>query len=190
MDWRNGIKLIIHIADTGAHGNEFTKYDKYHEEGPKLTKLILECAKKNINIIGFKISEEPEQSFEKISEIYDDYKINNKNNGQFMEIYEFVRENEKAVSENFNRFVIQAANKVINPSYKYLKRLKQILYLPNYLEKNIDGKKSLLSIIDEGSTDNYVITEDNYKKMILLVYRIRSNVPVIIMGETGCVKLL
>jgi hypothetical protein len=25
MDWRKGIKLIIHIADDGAHGEEFTK---------------------------------------------------------------------------------------------------------------------------------------------------------------------
>ena len=77
---------------------------------------------------------------------------------------------------------------MINPSYKYLKRLKTILHLPNDLEKVIDDKKSLISILEEGSTDNYVITEDNYKKMILLVYRIRANVPVIIMGETGCGK--
>ena len=188
MKWRNGIKLIIHIADAGAHGEEFSKGDKYPEEGPKLTKLILECAEKNINIIGFKISDEPKQSFEKISEIYDDYKLNNKNLGQFIEIYDFERENEKAVSENFNRFVILAVNQVINPSYKYLKRLKTILHLPNDLEKVIDDKKSLISILEEGSTDNYVITEDNYKKMILLVYRIRANVPVIIMGETGCGK--
>ena len=76
---------------------------------------------------------------------------------------------------------------MINPSYKYLKRLKFLLYLPNDLENEIDGNKSLLSILEEG-TDNYVITEDNYKKMILLVYRIKANVPVIIMGETGCGK--
>jgi len=59
---------------------------------------------------------------------------------------------------------MQAANQVINPSYKYLKRLKQILYLPNDLEKDIGDKKSLLSILEKGITDNYVITEDNYKK--------------------------
>ena len=112
MEWRNGIKLIIHIADAGAHGEEFTKKDKYPEEGPKLTNLIIECAKQSINIIGFKIGQEPEQSFEKISEIYDDYKLYHKNLGQFIEIYDFVRENEKAVSENFNRYVIQAAHQV------------------------------------------------------------------------------
>jgi hypothetical protein len=133
MDWRKGIKLIIHIADDGAHGKEFTKRDKHSEEGIKLTSLIQECAKKNINIIGFKINEEPSQSFETITEIYNNYKMSNMDNGQFIEIYEFVRGNSKAVSETFHKLVIEAANQVINPSYKFLKRLKQVLYLPNDL---------------------------------------------------------
>ena len=61
------------------------------------------------------------------------------------------------------------------------------MYLENDLEKNIGDKISLLSILDIG-TENYVITDDNYKKMVLLIYRIKANVPVIIMGETGCGK--
>ena len=76
---------------------------------------------------------------------------------------------------------------MINPSYIYLKKLKQIFYLPNDLEKDEGDKKSLLSILDSDNI-NYVITEDNYKKMLLLLYRIKANVPVIIMGETGCGK--
>jgi midasin (ATPase involved in ribosome maturation) len=75
----------------------------------------------------------------------------------------------------------------VNHSYKYLKRLKQILHLENDLIINEPGKKSLISILDQDQI-NYVITEDNYKKMVLLVYRIKANVPVIIMGETGCGK--
>ena len=187
MKWRKGIKLIIHIADAGAHGEEFSKGDKYPEQGPLLLPLIKECAQKNINIIGFKISETPKRSFEKMTEIYNDYKLTNKDNGQFIEIYDFDRKDSKAVSENFHKLVIEAANQVINPSYKYLKRLKQILYLENDLEKDIGDKKSLLSILDSDNI-NYVITEDNYKKMVLLIYRIKANVPVIIMGETGCGK--
>jgi hypothetical protein len=42
----------------------------------------------------------------------------------------------------------------------------------------------LLSIIEE-KNNNYVITIDNYKKMVLVIYRIKANVPVILMGETG-----
>ena len=193
MNWRDGIKLIIHIADAGAHGEEFSKGDKYPKEGPKLTKLIEECAQKNINIIGFKADEDANQSFEKMSEIYYDYKMNTKDNGQFIEIYDFKRgsspnKGEKdPVSEKFHNLVIEAANQVVNPSYKFLKRLKHILNLPNDLERDEGDKRSLISILNIG-TDNYVITEDNYKKMVLLVYRIKANVPVIIMGETGCGK--
>ena len=76
-------------------------------------------------------------------------------------------------------------------SKDFLKRIKEILDLPNNVEKDEekDGKKlkSLLSIIEE-KNNNYVITIDNYKKMVLLIYRIKANVPVILMGETGCGK--
>jgi broad-specificity NMP kinase len=195
MKWRNGMKLIIHIADAGAHGTEFSSGDNYPGEGPKLEKLIKECVDKDINIIGFKTDEDAEQSFEKMSEIYNQYKMSgqNKDKGQFIEIYDFNKNSsekkggEDPVSEMFHHIVIEAANQVVNPSYKYLKRLKNILNLPNDLEKDIKDLKSLISILNIGS-DNYVITEDNYKKMILLVYRIKANVPVIIMGETGCGK--
>jgi len=189
MNWRNGIKLIIHICDDGAHGEQFTPKDPFFEEGEKLISEIKECVEQNINIIGFKIGKAPEKSFEKIKEIYNnyynDYKMEHKDNGQFIEVYNFERTSSEAVSENFKKLVTKAANQVINPSYKYLKRLKDVLHLPNDLEKDIDDKKSLLSILEKGSTSNYVITEDNYKKMILLIYRIKANVPVIIMGETG-----
>lgn len=32
MEWRNGIKLIIHIVDAGAHGTECSKGDKHPEQ--------------------------------------------------------------------------------------------------------------------------------------------------------------
>ena len=36
--------------------------------------------------------------------------------------------------------------------------------------------------------DSYKITEDNYKKMILIFIKF-ANVPVILIGETGCGKI-
>ena len=214
MKWREGIKLIIHICDDGAHGEQFTPKDPFFEEGEKLISEIKECVRRNINIIGFKIGEYPEKSIEKMKEIYNnyynEYKMTNKDNGQFIEIYNFERKDQNQVSENFQKLVKQAAEKVINPSFKYLKRLKDILNLPNDLEKDIGDKKSLLSILekkigngktlekdkdnkkslekDKSDKFNYVITEDNYIKMILLIYRIKADIPVIIMGETGCGK--
>ena len=81
----------------------------------------------------------------------------------------------------------ETSSKKYKNSKDYLKRMKEILYLPNDVEKDEGNYKSLLSILDF-KTDNYVITNDNFKKMVLLVYRIKANVPVIIMGETGCGK--
>ena len=69
----------------------------------------------------------------------------------------------------------------------YLKRMKDLLNLPNEVDKDVGDLKSLISIIGQEG-NNYVITNDNFKKMILLIYRIKANVPVIIMGETGCGK--
>ena len=190
MKWReNGIKLIIHIADAGAHGKKFTNEDKHYDQEELLPPKIEECVKRNMNIIGFKIGNSPKKSFDEISKIYNNFKKNNYryDNGQFIDIYEFIRDNQDVVTKNFNKLVMKAAKNVINPSYKYLKRLKKILYLDNDVEEDKGDKKSLISILEIG-TSNYVITEDNYKKMVLLVYRIKANLPVIIMGETGCGK--
>ena len=70
-------------------------------------------------------------------------------------------------------------------SSDYLYKLKYILSLENEIFKEKGDKKALLDIINK---DNYVITNDNFRKMILILYRIISNVPVILMGETGCGK--
>jgi len=65
-----------------------------------------------------------------------------------------------------------------------LKHLKEALDLPNEVEneEEINGikYKSLLSIIED---NNYVITNDNFNKMVLLLYRIKDNIAVIIMRE-------
>ena len=119
-----------------------------------------------------------------------------------MEIYEFNRiknENKEVSDEDFYRLVKEAINEVADPTFFYLKRLKRLLNLPNEIDKEVGDKKSLMSILalptntdktksSIKKTDRYVITDDNYKKIILLIYRIQANVPVIIMGETGCGK--
>ena len=45
------------------------------------------------------------------------------------------------------------------------------------LDKYIDEIKKML--------DKYKITRDNYKKMILILFRIFTNIPIILIGETG-----
>ena len=67
--------------------------------------------------------------------------------------------------------------------------MKEIFEVENEIEEEKEDKKSLLSIL-QNRTQNYIITNDNFKKMVLLYGRIKANIPVIIMGETGCGKTL
>ena len=71
---------------------------------------------------------------------------------------------------------------------EYLNILKTILDLKTPVEPldpNNNNEISLLKIIEE---NNYIMTVDNFRKMILILYRIIANIPVILMGETGCGK--
>ena len=68
----------------------------------------------------------------------------------------------------------------------FYKELKQILDLPNPINKHEDNPNNLNNIKD--IIGYYVITADNFIKMLLILLRIRENVPVIMMGETGCGK--
>ena len=58
----------------------------------------------------------------------------------------------------------------------FLTNLKNVMSLDESWEEN------------ENMIGDYKITEDNYKKMILILFRIFANIPVILMGETGCGK--
>jgi hypothetical protein len=81
INWTNerGNKIVIHIADASAHGNEFIEpgiEDKHPCEGRKFIKTIKKVAKKGIKIIGFPVGKYPPiNSFTKLKEIY------KKNNG-------------------------------------------------------------------------------------------------------------
>jgi len=78
-------------------------------------------------------------------------------------------------------------SKKCNSSKDYLLYLKDALNLPNDVVESKGDQKSLLSILNY-KTDNYVITNDNLTKMVLFVYGIIADIPVILMGETGCGK--
>ena len=67
-----------------------------------------------------------------------------------MEIYEFNRiknENKEVSDEDFYRLVKEAINEVEDPTFFYLKRLKQLLNLPKEIDKEIGDKKLLISIL-------------------------------------------
>ena len=70
ISWRNGIKVIMHLADAGAHGKLFTLSDEYPEEEAKLISELEKCAEKKIKIFGYVIDYESENSFNECSKIY------------------------------------------------------------------------------------------------------------------------
>ena len=63
----------------------------------------------------------------------------------------------------------------------FLQKLKLILGINNPLTNR--NKESFEKIVN-----NFVFTSDNFIKMILILLRLRANIPVIIMGERGCGK--
>ena len=82
IKWRNGTKVIFHLADAGAHGRLFTYDDKYPEEEQKLINELEICCEKKIKIFGFVIDENSRNTFEKCKDIY-------RKKGGFYEIYNF-----------------------------------------------------------------------------------------------------
>ena len=82
INWRNGIKVIIHLADAGAHGKEFTLSDKYPEESEKLKIELLKCSQTGIKIFGYVITEDARNSFNQCQNYY-------RSNGGNYEICEF-----------------------------------------------------------------------------------------------------
>ena len=82
ISWRDGEKVIIHLADAGAHGKLFTLNDKYPNEEGKLIQELEKCALKKINIFGFVIEEDARNTFNECSKIY-------RNKGGFFEVSDF-----------------------------------------------------------------------------------------------------
>ena len=97
INWRNGLRVIIHLADAGAHGKEFTSYDKYPLEGEKLKTELLKCSKNNINIFGFVITEDSRNSFEQCQSYY-------KSKGGSYEIYDFEIDKKYQYYHHYRKF--------------------------------------------------------------------------------------
>ena len=97
ISWRNGVRIIIHLADAGAHGKLFTSNDKYPEEEKKLINELEKCVEKKIDIFGYVILEESRKSFEECSKIY-------RNKGGSYEILNFFQNNmANYTSESYSR---------------------------------------------------------------------------------------
>lgn len=106
IKWRNGLKLIIHICDAGAHGREYsTSGDNHREEGYKIPPLLKQCVDKHIKIIGFNVNNGATSSFNKCKSVYEGYDINKKGLYKFQEFKQNVN-----VSSTFKDLVVEAAS--------------------------------------------------------------------------------
>ena len=83
ISWRNGIRMIIHLADAGAHGKLFSVDYTYPQEESKLVNELEKCALKNIQIFGYVISEPARKSFNECLKIY-------RSKGGIYEVFDFM----------------------------------------------------------------------------------------------------
>ena len=105
INWRNGIKLIIHICDADGHGKEFTnKEDNHPDDGIKYPPLLQKCVEKQIKVIGFNINKGANTSFSEFKKIYD--KIDKNRRGLYK--FQDFKESEN-LAETFKESVVEAA---------------------------------------------------------------------------------
>ena len=106
INWRNGLKLIIHICDAGAHGKGYSssEEDDHPEEGHKLPPSLKKIVEKNIKIIGFNIENGANSSFNKCKKKYDKFDGNKK--GLF-KIQDF--DSKVDVAADFKNLIVEAA---------------------------------------------------------------------------------
>ena len=98
INWRKGVRCIIHIADAGAHGTKYSPGDGHPDERAKLVSLIPKCAKNDFQIIAFNIGNEAINSFNEFKKIYESY------GGKQCVVKEFDQNND--VGEYFTNLVI------------------------------------------------------------------------------------
>lgn len=105
INWGNGIRLIIHIADAPAHGSEWCGFSNHNEENHKLYEIVQKTIEKNIKIIAFQIGSYPNLSFKKFQSEYIEKK------GKLYKIFEFgCGLSAREVTNSFKQKVIEAIN--------------------------------------------------------------------------------
>ena len=114
INWRNGVRVIIHLADAGAHGKEFTLSDKYPEESEKLKNELLKCCEKGIKVFGYVITEDARNSFNQCQNLF-------RSNGGSYEICEFKIAEELSDSEKYEAKYEKKRKKCCSEKMEYKK---------------------------------------------------------------------
>ena len=156
INWRNGNKVIFHIADAGAHGKRFTPSDKYPDEEKKLIKEIEKCCSKNIKIFAFVIEEDSRNSFIECKKIY-------KSKGGTYEIYNF----EKPKNIGYNEYNLFCSSKT-NSLFGCYENSSSGLF-GNNNEENKNSIGSLFGTKNESNTNSTSLFANNNENKNIFV---------------------
>ena len=106
INWRNGIKLIIHICDADGHEKKKKKTEDHHpNESDKYLPLIEKCVKKQIKIFGLNINNGATNTFQVFKKLYDTVDKDKKG------LYKYIDFQENSnLTEAFKDSIIEAAN--------------------------------------------------------------------------------
>jgi len=164
-----------------AHKMLFGKYDENEDNRNGINNLATD----KHSVISFDKIEYPLLFFHEGDNSLNFSYITNKdkNDSEYRELLTLI--NSQSTMKKIDSFPNYNDN-----NYDFLQDLKNILDIKNPLkikDKTKDdkskGRKSLEEI-----ANNYAFDKDNFVKMILILLRLRANIPVIMMGETGCGK--
>ena len=167
IEKKSYLKIINYLS---SDINEEEK-SKYNEKIEKSAKSSTKCVYSN-KLRNKDVSHKNKEEKQRKDEFYDFY--------NYDETYALeIQYNAPLIFKNKDKYIeINISDdEVKDKDLKYfLSNLKQVMSL----EESEEEIEKMLG--------KYKITEDNYKKMILILFRIFANIPVILMGETGCGK--
>ena len=199
---QNKIKKDINNNNTDSNKNNFPcniNYDKIPEKENIVIDNINQN-EKNDNTINNTLSLQEKTNMESNEEIGKNYEDLKKYYiKKLSDLYSSDLKDQEYktplifISQNENKyFEILLSDEELKryKSSTFLQKIKLIFQLENPVTKNPKNiyNSNLISLQEIIEKDNYVITSDNFRKMILISYRILAGIPVILMGETGCGK--
>ena len=182
------IKLTKHFTE-GAFTDLLQGQEKVHksmlfgqyDEGQDINNAVNNLSNDNHKVISFK-DIDPSLLFFHEGDNSQSFSIitNKKKNDQEYKDLLSIKNSQGQTFKELNDYT----NKKIFTKIKFLEELKDILDIKNPVEKSPNNTRISLEEI----CGDYVFTADNFVKMVLILLRIRANIPVILMGETGCGK--
>ena len=183
------IKLTKHFTE-GAFTELLKKQENTHksqfgiyDEGKDLNKAVNALANNKHEVLSFdKIDPSLLFFHEGCGESFSIITNKNPKDKEYIGLLNL--KNSQAFSEKDKLKFLPKYNDPKFEKKNFLQELKDILDISNPIEGGSNSDKKPLKEI----AGNYVITADNFVKMVLILLRIRSNIPVIMMGETGCGK--